>query len=164
MKSGFQRSRQVVARLILFTLESGLLCAGFAIVVTVTFIVFSDNNIQIILCAFSLRTCAAVSDTHTGRTPSCSALILAKLYSNSTLALLNSRASFVGGRSNPSLSNHVFPERSYELSTNTARNLGSVSAGPRKQPAVNVEISREQYQEDDSLSLKGGHNSIDMPR
>jgi hypothetical protein len=66
MKSRFRHSRQAAARLMLFTLESGLLCASFAIVTAVTFIVFSDNNIQMIPCAVSSRVCAAASYTHTG--------------------------------------------------------------------------------------------------
>jgi hypothetical protein len=91
-------------------------------------------------------------------------MILAKLYSNSMLALLNSRASFVGGRSNLSLSSNVFPEYSFELSASTARTLRSVSAGPRKQPVVDIEITRAHYQEDASVALKSDYNIIDVPR
>ncbi|KAJ7611657.1 hypothetical protein FB45DRAFT_313632 [Roridomyces roridus] len=69
---GFRHTRAILTRIIKVTVTTGVLCAVFAIIDLVLFVHFDGNNFHLGVCIW-----------------------LSKLYSNSMLAILNSRARIV---------------------------------------------------------------------
>ncbi|KAF9003562.1 hypothetical protein BDQ17DRAFT_1355537 [Cyathus striatus] len=74
-RNGFRSTNVLIARVIRVTVETGLICAAFAILDLSFFLKWRDNNYHL--------------------APS---IALSKLYSNSLLVVLNSRVRIVGGR------------------------------------------------------------------
>ncbi|KAH8079095.1 hypothetical protein BXZ70DRAFT_1012681 [Cristinia sonorae] len=99
-KTGFERTAALLTRFIRITVETGLICATFAILDLALFISFKENNYHL--------------------APS---IALSKLYSNSLLAVFNTRVHITGGR-NP---DHARPNSTLLTNTSTSYSGGSGS-------------------------------------
>jgi hypothetical protein len=75
-KTGFRATSVLLTKFIRVTVETGAVCAAFAILDLAFYLRFEENNYHL-----------------------APALVLSKFYSNSLLVLLNARVRFVGGRS-----------------------------------------------------------------
>ncbi|KAH8079065.1 hypothetical protein BXZ70DRAFT_651321 [Cristinia sonorae] len=74
-KTGFRQTSELISKFIRVTVETGLICATFAILDLALFLAFKENNYHL--------------------APS---IALSKLYSNSLLAVFNARVGITGGR------------------------------------------------------------------
>jgi len=121
-KTGFKQTAALISKFIRITVETGLVCATFAILDLALFLAFKENNYHL--------------------APS---IALSKLYSNSLLAVFNARVRIVGGR-NPEAST-IDTTTTSSLRQRTARTTTTSSQGvkafrPKSSGGINVEISQ----------------------
>jgi len=84
VQTGFAATKLLITRVVRVTIETGFICAAFAVLDLSFYVRFPNNNYHL--------------------APS---IALSKLYSNSLLVVLNSRVRFVGGRDH-SANNDLF--------------------------------------------------------
>ncbi|KAH8079087.1 hypothetical protein BXZ70DRAFT_911121 [Cristinia sonorae] len=94
-KTGFRQTSELISKFIRVTVETGLICATFAILDLALFLAFKENNYHL--------------------APS---IALSKLYSNSLLAVFNARVGITGGRNGDTVA-------VMETSSSTAGRSGS---------------------------------------
>jgi len=130
-RTGFKATSNILAKFIRVTIETGLICAAFAILDLAFFLRFQSTNYHL--------------------APN---LPLSKLYSNSLLAVFNARArigsssslSDTDDRMTANPSSRVHTASSLVVARNTMTTTGNTTAGDKR--TINVQIS--QTREDDS--------------
>jgi len=139
-RTGFAGTSSVLSKFVRLTIETGAICATFAILDLAMFLAFQTTNYHL--------------------APN---LPLSKLYSNSLLAVFNARAKITSSRSTTE-SDDRMTSPSYNIQTTSGMSFGRniqkaqlTSTDPAKDgPAINVQITKTR--EDDSM---GGFDDMD---
>ncbi|KAH8079081.1 hypothetical protein BXZ70DRAFT_1050981 [Cristinia sonorae] len=118
-KTGFKQTGALLSKFIRVTVETGLICATFAILDLAFFLAFKNNNYHL--------------------APS---IALSKLYSNSLMAVFNARVHIAGGRNGTPVGTYAESNPSFSVSGNRAAfkpTRSGVSVG--NPGGITVEIS-----------------------
>ncbi|KAF8514946.1 hypothetical protein BU17DRAFT_94035 [Hysterangium stoloniferum] len=122
-RTGFHKTDMLLTRLVRVTVETGLICATFAILDLVLFLSFENNNYHL--------------------APS---IALSKLYTNSLLVALNARVRIVGGRGT------CEPADDFMLSTSLASRGTGADVNSRSLGRVQMSSETNQTDDDISIS------------
>lgn len=116
-QTGFRQTDVMLTKLMRLTMETGALCAGFAIIDLSLFLAYRYNNYHLPLCG-----------------------VLAGLYTNSLLAVLNSRMNIVGGRNTTEFSSGEVLDSmaSFDSRHPNRSTLASARTAPRLRPHSNA--------------------------